>query len=35
MCVVNKTFDAYERTLIRDVITARIPQNLSRSEIFE
>ena len=35
MCVVNKTFDSYERSLIRDVISARIPQNLSREEIFE
>ncbi len=35
MCVVNKTFDSYERGLIRDVINARIPQSLSRSEMFE
>lgn len=35
MCVVNKTFDSYERSLIRDVISARIPQNLSREEVFE
>ena len=35
MCVVNKTFDSYERSLIRDVISARIPQSLSREEIFE
>ena len=35
MCVVNKTFDAYERTLVRDVTQARIPQDLSRAEMFE
>ena len=35
MCVVNKTFDSFKRGLIRDVINARIPQSLSREEIFE
>ena len=34
MCLVNKTFDAYERTLIRDVIDARIPRELSKTDIF-
>ena len=34
MCVVNKTFDAYERTLIRDAIDARIPQDLAGTDIF-
>ncbi len=34
MCVVNKTFDKYERSLIRDVIGARIPADLGRNEIF-
>ncbi len=34
MCLINKTFDSYERTLIRDVVDARIPHDLSSSEIF-
>ncbi|MBR3008729.1 MAG: MoxR family ATPase [Stomatobaculum sp.] len=34
MCVVNKTFDKYEHSLIRDVIGARIPADLGRNEIF-
>ncbi len=34
MCLVNKTFDAYERTLIRDVIDARIPRDLQRKDVF-
>lgn len=34
MCVVNKSFDAYERTLIRDVISARIPGDLTREVVF-
>ena len=34
MCIVNKTFDKYERKLIQDVIDARIPGELSRSEVF-
>ena len=34
MCVVNKTFDKYERAMIRDVISARIPADLGRNEIF-
>ncbi len=34
MCVVNKSFDAYERGLIRDVIAARIPADLKRDVVF-
>ena len=34
MCIVNKSFDAYERGLIRDVIAARIPGDLSRDVVF-
>ncbi len=34
MCVVNKSFDAYERGLIRDVIAARIPADLTKSVVF-
>ena len=34
MCVVNKSFDAYERGLIRDVIAARIPDDLTSDIVF-
>ena len=34
MCVVNKSFDAYERGLIRDVIAARLPADLTRDVVF-
>lgn len=34
MCIVNKTFDEYERGLIRDCIRARIPAGYSREAIF-
>ena len=34
MCIVNKSFDAYERGLIRDVIHARIPADLKGGDIF-
>ena len=34
MCIVNKTFDSYERGLIRDVIAARIPADLNREIVF-
>ena len=34
MCIVNKTFDEYERSLVMDVIRARIPEDLGRKEIF-
>ena len=35
MCIVNKSFDAYERGLIRDVIAARVPADLTRGMVFE
>ncbi len=35
MCIVNKSFDAYERGLIRDVIAARIPAGMQRRDVFE
>ena len=35
MCVVNKSFDAYERNLIQDVIDARIPNDLLAEHVFE
>ena len=34
MCIVNKTFDAYERTLITDVVRSRIPAEMGRGEVF-
>ena len=34
MCIVNKTFDEYERRLIRDVINARIPAELDSASVF-
>ena len=35
MCIVNKTFDSFERGLIRDVIHARIPADMNRADVFE
>ena len=35
MCIVNKSFDAYERGLIRDVIAARIPADMTRGMVFD
>ena len=35
MCIVNKTFDAYERSLVMDVIRARIPMDLDRAAVFD
>lgn len=35
MCIVNKTFDAYERGLVMDVIRARIPMDLDRAAVFQ
>lgn len=35
MCIVNKTFDAYERRLVTDVISSRIPTDLKREDVFE
>ena len=34
MGITNKTFDAYEQTLIRDVIHSRIPRHLDSRQIF-
>jgi len=34
MCIVNKTFDEYERSLVTDVIAARIPTDLTRADVF-
>ncbi len=34
MCIVNKTFDPFERQLIRDVVSARIPDDLVKSDVF-
>ena len=34
MGITNKTFDAYEQTLIRDVIHSRIPRHLDSKQIF-
>ena len=35
MCIVDKTFDAYEQSLIMDVVKARIPAELSLAVVFE
>ena len=35
MCIVNKSFDAYERGLIRDVIAARVPADMTRGMVFD
>ncbi len=35
MCIVDKTFDSYEQSLIMDVVKARIPAELSRKVVFE
>ena len=34
MCIVNKTFDEYERKLVDDVISSRIPPDLGRSDVW-
>ena len=34
MCITNKTFNPYERELIQDVISARIPKDLSAKDVF-
>ena len=34
MCIVNKSFDSYERSLIKDVINARVPADLKRDSVF-
>ena len=35
LCIVNKTFDQYERKLIQDVIDARIPGELDRAAVYD
>lgn len=35
MCIVNKSFDSYERGLINDVIAQRVPRDMTRSIVFE
>ena len=35
MCIENKSFDPYERGLIRDVIRARIPSEMTSEMVFE
>jgi nitric oxide reductase NorQ protein len=35
MCIVNKTFDEYERKLVQDVISSRIPVDLDRETIWK
>lgn len=35
MCIVDKTFDTYEQSLIMDVVKARIPAELGRKVVFE
>lgn len=35
MCLVNKTFDEYERKLIHDVIRARIPEEMNAEVVFQ
>lgn len=35
MCIVNKTFDAYERKLVLDVIKSRIPMDLTKGDVFD
>ena len=34
LCIVNKSFDSYERGLIRDLIHARFPLDLTRRDLF-
>ena len=34
MCIVNKSFDSYERGLIRDCVLARIPDDLTKEVVF-
>ena len=35
MCITNKSFDKYEQGLIRDVIAARIPADLTKADVFD
>ena len=34
MCIVNKTFDPFEQNLVRDVVNARIPSDLTPALVF-
>ena len=34
MCIVNKSFDSYERGLIRDCVLARIQDDLTKEVVF-
>ena len=34
IAVINKSFDEFERTLVEDIVAARIDGKLSREEIF-
>lgn len=35
MCIVDKTFDVYEQSLIQDVVSARIPAEMDESAVFQ
>ena len=34
MCIVNKTFDPFEQQLVRDVVSARLPADLTAEDVF-
>ena len=34
LCIINKTFDPFEQNLVRDVVNARIPQDLTKDLVF-
>ncbi|MBR0091410.1 MAG: MoxR family ATPase, partial [Lachnospiraceae bacterium] len=34
MCIVGKTFDPFEQNLVRDVVNARIPSDLTKDLVF-
>lgn len=34
MCIINKTFDPFEQNLVRDVVNARIPADLTAAHVF-
>lgn len=35
MCIINKSFDSYERTLIRDVIRQRVSPDMTKDVVFD
>ncbi len=35
VCLVNKTFDSYERELVQDCIDARVPRSLHAGDVFD